>query len=177
MKLGTRSLLFGAHQVLLHPLFLALAWHRLYGPPLDPRLWAAFLVHDWGYWGKPNMDGPEGETHPELGGRIMACLFGEAWGDFTRLHSRTYAKLEGREPSPLAAADKLVLLLTPAWLYLPLVVLSGEVWEYLVLYARWRGVPAVSVHEWYIGLRAQWLRETCRLAPSTAFAQARRGRP
>lgn len=75
MKIGTRSILFGAHQFLIHPLFVALAWWRLYGFPWDPRLWVAFLVHDLGYWGKPNMDGPEGEDHPRLGASIMGKLF------------------------------------------------------------------------------------------------------
>lgn len=174
MKVGTKSLLFGAHQFLLHPLFLALAWVRLYGIP--PRkdwlpLLCAFVVHDWGYWGKAAMDDADGQTHPELGGRIMSRLFGPQWGDFTRLHSRHYAELEGREPSPLCAADKLVLLLTPSWIYLPSVRLTGEVEEYLALYARWRGVETVTIDEWYSGLRAHWLQEVCRLAPHTAFAE------
>ena len=165
MTIGTKSLLFGAHQFLLHPLFLALAWWKLYGVPFDPRLWVAFIVHDWGYWGKPNMDGDVGQTHPELGGRIMARLFGQSWGDFTRLHSRYYAKRESREPSPLCAADKLVLLVTPRWIYLPSVLATGEAAEYRVLYARWLGVETVTLDEWYDGLRANWLQEVRRLAP------------
>lgn len=44
MKIGTRSLLYGAHQFMLHPLFLALAWRKLYGAPLDPRLWVALAL-------------------------------------------------------------------------------------------------------------------------------------
>lgn len=168
MKLGTKSLLFGAHQFLLHPLFLALAWWRLYGAPLDPRLWAAFICHDWGYWGLGDMDGDEGQRHPELGGRIMARLFGEEWGDFTRLHSRHYAALEGRQPSQLCEADKLVLIVTPRWLYLPLVKLTGEAAEYQALYAKWKGVESVTVEEWYDGLKEHWLNEVWRLAPAAA---------
>jgi len=75
MKIGTKSILFGAHQFLLHPVFVAWAWIQLYGFPWDPRVWIAFFVHDLGYWGKPNMDGPEGETHVELGARIMHFIF------------------------------------------------------------------------------------------------------
>jgi len=168
MKLGTKSLLFGAHQFALHPLFLAWAWWRLYGPPLDVRLWAAFIVHDWGYWSSENMDGDEGQRHPELGGRIMAALFGQTWGDFTRLHSRHYAALERREPSPLCAADKLVLVVTPRRLYLPLVKATGEAAEYQALYARWLGVESVTVEEWYDGLKEHWLHEVYRLAPAAA---------
>lgn len=131
LKLGTRSVLFGAHQFLLHPLFLALAWTKLYGFPSDPRLWAAFFLHDVGYIGKENLDGAEGETHPELGGKIMAKLFGESWGEFTKFHSRFFANLDERTPSPLCAADKLATTLVPKPVYLALIHLSGEVDEYL----------------------------------------------
>lgn len=75
MKIGTKSVLFGAHCFLIHPWFVVAAWWKLYGFPWDPRLWIAFFVHDLGYIGKPNMDGPEGETHVELGARIMGWLF------------------------------------------------------------------------------------------------------
>lgn len=75
MKIGTRSVLYGYHQFLIHPLFVALGWWKLHGFPWDPRLWVAFLVHDLGYIGKPNMDGNEGEYHPMTGAKIMGALF------------------------------------------------------------------------------------------------------
>jgi len=75
MKVGTKSVLFGAHCFFIHPIFVAIAWTKLYGFPFDPRIWVAFFVHDLGYWGKPNMDGSEGETHVELGDKIMHFLF------------------------------------------------------------------------------------------------------
>lgn len=75
MNVGTRSLLFGYHCFFLHPWFVALGWWKLYGFPWDPRLWVAFFVHDLGYWGKPNIDGPESESHVELGAKIMGRLF------------------------------------------------------------------------------------------------------
>ncbi|WP_157894982.1 hypothetical protein [Verrucomicrobium sp. GAS474] len=80
---------------------IAIGWWRLYGFPLDLRLWVAFFVHDLGYFGKPNMDGPEGEIHPEFGAAIMRRLFGDEWGDFCLLHSRYYAKRVGRPVSAL----------------------------------------------------------------------------
>ena len=83
MKIGTKSLLFGAHAFWWHPAFVAMAWYKLYGwhyvtyktklsPPLvtslrDWRLWLAFVVHDWGYWGCSDMDGKQGEWHPLVG--------------------------------------------------------------------------------------------------------------
>lgn len=75
MKVGTKSVLFGAHCFFIHPWYVAWAWWRLYGFPFDPRLWVAFFVHDLGYWGMPNMDGKEGERHPHLGAGIMGWLF------------------------------------------------------------------------------------------------------
>lgn len=88
MKIGTRSVLFGAHAFWLHPFVLAYAWWKLYGwrpvPALDggkyslrdPWLWVAFFVHDLGYVGKPNMDGEEGEAHPWFGARVLYWLQG-----------------------------------------------------------------------------------------------------
>jgi len=130
MKLGTKSVLFGAHQFAIHPWFVAAAWWKLYGFPWDPRLWIAFFVHDIGYLGKPNMDGPEGELHPFVGARIMR-IFGKEWHDFSLYHSRFLAKQHGRQPSRLCIADKLSICLTPAWLYLPMVNWTGEIREYM----------------------------------------------
>lgn len=131
MTIGTKTLLFGAHQFVLHPVMVAIAWTRLYGVPYDPRLWIAFVVHDLGYVGRRDLDGPEGEAHVELGARIMARLFGPAWGDFCRYHSRFRASADGRRVSRLCLADKLAVALMPAWLYLPLARLSGEIHEYM----------------------------------------------
>lgn len=131
MKIGTKSLLFGSHQFLLHPWFVAAAWWKLYGFPWDPRLWVAFFVHDLGYIGKPNMDGPEGEDHVLLGAWIMGVLFGRKWRYFCACHSRFWARNYCLDPSRLCYADKLAISLTPAWLYLPLARASGEIHEYI----------------------------------------------
>jgi len=80
MRVGTKSVLYGAHCFLIHPWFVALAWWRLYGFPWAPWLWVAFFVHDLGYVGKPNMDGPEGEEHPWLGAHVLYEL--QAWWAF-----------------------------------------------------------------------------------------------
>lgn len=133
MSIGTRSVLFGAHCFLLHPWFVLAAWWRLYGCPWDPRLWLAFIVHDLGYIGSPNMDGPEGERHIEFGARVMGALCGQRWADLCRYHSRYTAKRDGKPFSRLCVADKLAIVLTPAWLYLPMVRASGEIREYMAL--------------------------------------------
>jgi hypothetical protein len=83
MNIGTKSVLYGAHCAIFHPWFLAVAWWKLYGFPWDVRLWASFWLHDdIGYFSKRDMDGADGETHVELGARIMALLFGDSWGAF-----------------------------------------------------------------------------------------------
>lgn len=131
MKLGTKSVLFGAHQFAIHPWFVAAAWWKLYGFPWDPRLWCAFFLHDIGYLGKPNMDGSEGEKHPETGARIMGWLFGSEWHDFCLYHSRFLAKQHDKPFSRLCVADKLSIYYTPAWLFLPMVRWTGEIHEYM----------------------------------------------
>jgi hypothetical protein len=131
VRVGTKSVLFGAHAALLHPWFVAAAWWKLYGFPWDPRLWAAFFVHDLGYAGARDMDGPEGERHVELGARIMGQLFGADWRDFALCHSRYYAKRLRRHFSRLCVADKLAFVMTPAWLYLPMARATGELNEYM----------------------------------------------
>jgi hypothetical protein len=157
MTIGSKSVLFGAHQFLIHPWFVAWAWWTLYGFPFDPRLWVAFFVHDLGYVGKPNMDGPEGETHPLFGARVMARLFDRRhigfglfahgrWYHFCLLHSRYYAKTLGLQPSRLCMADKLAIALTPAWLYLPMVRATGEIHEYMA-HASHRAKGDINISE------------------------------
>lgn len=131
MKIGTKSVLFGAHCFFIHPWFVAYAWYKLYGFPLDPRLWFSFFLHDIGYIGMPNMDGDEGERHPYLGARIMGRFFGLKWYEFTLYHSRFLAKKNGAQYTKLCVADKLAIALAPAWLYLPMVRLTGEIKEYM----------------------------------------------
>lgn len=135
LPVGPRSVLWGAHCFFIHPWFVARAWTRLYGFPTDPRLWVAFFVHDLGYfvyWCR-NMDGPEGERHVEWGAQLMLRCFGAEWGDFCRYHSRFSAKRDGQHFSRLCVADKMSVTLEPWWLYLPRVMLSGEIKEYMAL--------------------------------------------
>lgn len=169
MKIGTKSVLFGAHCFFLHPWFVAWGWWRLYGFPFDPRLWVAFLVHDIGYLGKPNMDGEEGEKHPLTGGAIMRFLFGPRWWEFTVMHSRFLAKKYGCNPSRLCAADKLAICLTPWWLYLPMVNWTGEIKEYMAMSVQngntkyaFMSIDHKSQRQWYANMQnylTKWVAE------------------
>lgn len=149
MKIGTKSLLFGVHQVFLHPLIIALAWWKLYGFPWNPCLWLCFIIHDWGYWGLPEMDGSIGDYHPILGAKIAHVILDEPltifgirhitkygkddhkWQDFCCNHSRFLAAQNVMMPSKLCMADKLAVVLEPWWLYLPRAWASGELKEYM----------------------------------------------
>jgi hypothetical protein len=171
MKLGTKSLLFGAHAFWLHPWFVALGWLKLYGfrriplgsvhyvtrecggmpyeeavvertSILSARLWFAFVLHDIGYWGAANMDGVEGKAHPYRGARWMGMLFGESWSNFVLRHSRSMARWLNRAPSALCHADKLAFNLTPRWLYLAMTRATGELNEYMDR----AGIPNVDKH-------------------------------
>jgi len=152
MRIGTRTLLFGVHQFLWHPFTIWRAWRWLYGR--NPKWWQciAIFCHDLGYAGKPNLDGPEGKTHPDGGAALTERLvkfifpftrdtsFNGYYGPsfvasraaywFSRLHSREYAKQLGETPSQLCWADKACILFDPPWLYLLRARLSGELAEF-----------------------------------------------
>jgi hypothetical protein len=217
MNVGTKSVLYGAHAFWLHPFFVFVAWWKLYGFPWDPRLWLAFFVHDMGYWGRPNMDGPEGERHPEWGARAMTNLFDRdpthhpqsvagdrprawrcffpdwngdydfllgPWGQLALLHSRFYAKANQAQPSRLCAADKLAVALEPWWLYLPRVIASGEVREYMSLAAvrdpasKYAGEPPTKYESMGLDLssRRAWFRNMAAYLRAWAYEHAD-GRP
>jgi len=129
MKVGTKSLLFGVHQFIWHPITVLLAWWKLFGRP-NWRELVCVIIHDWGYWGCPNMDGGEGERHPEFGAKLAGKLFGAQYHDLCLYHSRTYARSVGVIPSKLCWADKLSILYEPWWWYLPRAWLSRELYEY-----------------------------------------------
>ncbi len=117
---------------MIHPWFVAWAWWKLYGFPWDFRLWVAFIIHDWGYWGKPDIDGASGETHPEWAARVMGRLFGSNWDSFCRYHSRFLAKRDSKPYSRLCVADKLAIALQPRWWFLLATWMSGELSEYMI---------------------------------------------
>lgn len=131
MKVGTKSILAGAHCFFIHPFFVAWGWKRLFGFPWDVRLWFAFALHDIGYWGRDDMDGPSGEEHVVLGARIIGRLFGSAWADECLRHSRYWSQRMGLPISRLCLADKLAFAMTPAWLYIPMASWTGELAEYM----------------------------------------------
>jgi hypothetical protein len=163
MKTGTKSLLIGAHQFIIHPICVAIAWNRLYGFPKDIRLWCAFFLHDIGYFGCSNIDGLEGKKHPYLGANIISCLFDRqnyAWFQFSVLHSGYIAKIYGMEASKLCAADKLAFCIHPKWMYLLGCTLSGEIKEYLNNAKENGGYKFTNKKEWHKRIYFHMLRKT-----------------
>lgn len=146
MKIGTKSILFGVHQFIWHPITVARAFKWLYGRWPDRYEWCGILCHDLGYWGMPNIDGKEGRLHPlrgaKLAGRLaywIARLTGDpahmmrAWvDDWTLRHSRELSKQRNVEPSSLCWADKACCFFDPAPLYLLRSCASGEMYEFRV---------------------------------------------
>lgn len=148
---GRKSLLYGVHQFVWHPITVWLAWRNLYGRPTWKEC-ICIIIHDWGYWFTPNMDGPEGERHPEYGASIAGRMFGQEYHDLVLLHSRHYARLVDKEPSKLCWADKLSVLYDPKPFYLLRAILSGEIKEYRLNAVQW--VPLTSSHSaWFDHLR------------------------
>lgn len=161
MKVGTKSVLFGVHQFIIHPLVVALAWKACYRHWPTRIQWAAIICHDFGYWNSADIDGPEGTTHP-VAGAIMAdelayrlcwlawLLKPWRWGKLGRAyqaalaqnegfqaywlslyHSARYAAQDGVSVSALCLPDKVSVLFEPEWFYLFRGWLSGETVEYV----------------------------------------------
>jgi hypothetical protein len=153
---GTLSLLVGVHQVVVHPITVAVAWRRLNGAWPTWREAICIVVHDWGYLGCRSMDNEEdGGRHPELGAAIAHVLFGRIYRDLVLYHSRHYAIRDGREPSELCWPDKASLLYERWWTYLPRARLSGELAQYRENAAGAGAVPAsASDREWF-----HWMQE------------------
>lgn len=161
MRLGTKTILFGAHQALVHTFLVIRAWKHLYSNWPTWRDVICIAVHDLGYWGCKTIDGEDGEKHPEFGARIARHLLGDEYGDLVLLHSRSYCRKLGRHPSRLCYADKLATAICPEKLYLFLARLSGELDEYRASSAeRWEltgeGCPrSASDAAWFESMRVQ----------------------
>lgn len=166
MRIGTKSVLYGAHAFWWHWIFIWIAWCKIYYVTFQPAMLVCFFVHDLGYWGKENMDGPEGQEHPNFGALLMGRLFDVPYGDrewynFTAGHSRYFAKLIGIETSDLMRADKYATCLVPLPLYLGSVLATGEAWEYVKLHQDYHKHPSsgyrwLDLMWWALSIRKEW---------------------
>lgn len=157
--LGRRSLLFGVHQFLWHPITVWRAWCRQYKRYPTWRETVCIIIHDWGYWFTSDMDGEAGERHPEVGARLAGRMLGQEYHDLVLYHSRHYARAQGKLPSPLCWADKASILFDPPWWYLFRARLSGELVEYRERAAAAGVVPlSAPDSEWFRVIREKFQR-------------------
>jgi hypothetical protein len=171
MKIGTKSLLFGAHQFIIHPITVLLAWVKLYGLP-NWKECICIFIHDLGYYNCENMEGKEGLNHPRFGAMI-AKNYLDTWKnlysvepmswkyhDLCLYHSRSLAADFNESPSALCWADKLCVLYDPWWFYLPRVILSEEIHEYRAEATKAGLItPDMSNREWYKWARERMIRK------------------
>ena len=154
MTLGSKTLLFGVHQVFIHSVLVTWAWVKLYGSVPTWREMLCIMIHDIGYWGRPSLKCADGDKHPELGAKIAGKLLGPEWSDFILGHSTFYCKRNGLEPSKLMAADKFWHCLVPLWFYKILAVPTGEFRHYRELkHARQVSGRETSDAEWWANLQ------------------------
>lgn len=163
MKIGTKSVLFGVHQFIIHPTIIFFAWYIIYHKRPNLSEFCAIITHDLGYWGSPNMDGVEGELHPIYMANWWRKHFGK-FGEKVAVeilgHSRFYSAKNKLPLSRLFKADKLSVALYPKWLYLLLANLSGEIKEYMIIASKKEGkyldllVGNTTQMEWLIGVQA-----------------------
>lgn len=163
MSIGTKSLLFGVHQFLWHPAVVGLAWRKLHGRWPTWEEWVAIVVHDWGYWGCQDMDGPGGVNHPLLGAKVAESIVYFFHRDFNRAyrifclsagHSASYAEKFGLETSDLHGPDKYSVVYEPWWFYRMRGMLTGEIYEYMEY-----GPKGLSPRQWFRWLQGKFKRK------------------
>lgn len=130
ISVGTKSLLFGVHQFIWHPITVWIAWVKLYKQYPTWRESCCIVFHDWGYWGYESMDGNNGMAHPRVGAELAEFLFGEEYYKFVKYHSRYLAAQDHELPSLLCWPDKFSMMYDPMWFYMLRARISGEVKEY-----------------------------------------------
>lgn len=160
MRAGTKTLLFGNHHLILHPVLVTIAWVRIYKQFPSFKELVCIIVHDWGYWGKRDVDGPDGEQHPAFGARLTCRLFGDKCWQTCAGHSRFYAHQMRIPVSRLCLADKYSPFVAPAWIWVFLGTLSGEIREYTShsKYEQHKEHGGCGGFEWYWAYREQCLK-------------------
>ncbi len=149
MKIGPKSVLFGVHQFVWHPVTVALAWKRVHRRWPNWKELIAIAMHDLGYIGCSDMDGESGSVHPSrscllwwtAAYRIAKLIpskhqaaFDAIASDISDLiegHSGKHCKDLGLIPSDLYLPDKVSVLYDPDWFYLLRSWLTGEIHEYV----------------------------------------------
>lgn len=154
MTLGTKTLLFGGHQILVHPLLVLIAWIKLYKSLPNWKELLCIFIHDWGYWGMESLKCSKGDTHPEFGAEMAGKYLGQEWKDFILGHSTFYITRNKIKASKLLAPDKYWHCMIPLWLYKLLTIPTGEFAHYRGLkHARQVSALDATDKEWWSKLQ------------------------
>lgn len=152
----------------LHPYFGAWVM-SLFDYWTAPQEWEHFDFQH-GQHGNPCRVGKAKFNEYRRSGWNLFCMFNSLtvlerpvpyWHDFTLHHSRFLAKRNDRPFSKLCVADKLAVALEPWWLYLPRVIATGEIREYMDLHNdpaskygnECGGNPTTSRREWCVRMQ------------------------
>ncbi|RLC88840.1 MAG: hypothetical protein DRJ03_00965 [Chloroflexi bacterium] len=111
MKQGTKSMLFGIHQFIIHPLFVTLAWKKRY--KRWPYMWEliCIVLHDIGHWQTDYLiNYTEKQRHWIKGAETAYLLFGLKG---FRLVAGHYPEYSGVRESMLAWPDRYAHVIAP----------------------------------------------------------------
>ncbi|MEW6614008.1 MAG: hypothetical protein AB1401_00830 [Thermodesulfobacteriota bacterium] len=152
MRIGRKSLLFGCHQFILHPIFVLIAWIRLYGWPRNKWIYVGILIHDWGYWfssGYNSVFDSDFDIHTVWAYSKLLSQDRKA-AEECLYHSRFLAIQRKKTPSRLCWADKMASAIMPSWLWALLAWLSGEgdIYRNNRKYETYRD-EKISLKEWH----------------------------
>jgi hypothetical protein len=112
MSEGTKSLLFGCHNFLMHPLAVLIAWHGHYGRFPKPWQVCCIFIHDLGIFGRQYLSEPGSKKgHWRRGARLAFRMFGKKGYLFIAGHTSE----SGFRHSELLIADKKSWLVAPMW--------------------------------------------------------------
>lgn len=112
MTEGTKSLLIGCHNFIIHPLMVIKAWHWWFKTWPEPWQIVCIFIHDLGLAGRQYLSDPAAKKgHWRLGASWAKRLFGEKGFLFCAGH--TPDSMEPR--SDLWYADKASWLVAPLW--------------------------------------------------------------
>ena len=90
LPVGPRSVLFGAHHFIIHPVFVELAWRKLYKKKPTWRERVGFVVHDLGYL-RGSSDGKRVAVGNGSNNNVLLYDFDNAAGVLNIASARTWA--------------------------------------------------------------------------------------
>lgn len=112
MTEGTRSLLIGCHQFIMHPIQVIRGWKWWFGYWPKPWQVICIFLHDVGLFGRQYLSDHEAKNgHWKFGAKIAKRLFGPKGYLFCAGHTPE----SGHTKSDLWYADKASWLVAPMW--------------------------------------------------------------